>query len=91
MPYIDQEIRDYYDPGIEEILSKIDRLTTPGDVSYIISRILLHYISINDKNYQFLEGIIGKLDLISYELKRRMIAPYEDQKIEENGDLEGFE
>lgn len=39
-------------------------------------------------NYRSYRDFIGELEAAKLEIYRRQIAPYEDKKIEENGDVE---
>ena len=42
----------------------------------------------SDNTYVPVSAVVGALDCAKSELKRRIIAPYEDEKIEEAGDVE---
>ena len=58
-----------------------------GELNYIFTRVLLNYLQKQGKSYQICNDILGALEGSKLELYRRGIAPYEDLKINENGDL----
>lgn len=83
MPYIKQERR-------EEIGFKTDHLDpqTPGDLNYLFTKISYNYLENVGESYSAYNAIVGALECAKLELYRRRVAPYEDKKIEENGDVE---
>lgn len=61
-------------------------LKNPGKLNFIITRLVRCFL--NEKpRYEDFNAAIGVLECAKLELYRRMIAPYEDKKIEENGDV----
>lgn len=65
---------------------------TPGELNYEITKLLLMYLAdtcpINrDPNYTDYNAVIGVLESCKLEFYRRAVAPYEDVKIKENGDV----
>ena len=60
-----------------------------GELNYLFTEICQFYWIENGQNYQAFNDIIGALEGCKLELYRRMVAPYEDQKIKENGDVYG--
>ena len=80
MPYIDQNTR--------EVLRNQDRgPETSGELNYMITLILDEYIRTNGVRYQFLNDCIGALEGAKLELYRRIVAPYENMKARQNGDV----
>ncbi len=79
MPYIKPEQR--------ERLAKGENPTDSGELNYTITRILLQYLERKGKNYAHINEIMGVLNCVTQEFYRRWAAPYEDQKIQENGDV----
>lgn len=82
MPYITQTRRRDLDPDIERLSAGIN---TAGDLNYAITQLALgqaHEIS-----YTRLNSLIGVLECAKLELYRRVGAPYEDSKAEQNGDV----
>ncbi len=79
MPYIVQERRQ---PVIQ------DGPITAGELNFIISDVIDNYILDNEGvSYNRINEVIGVLECAKLELYRRIAAPYEDKKKEENGDV----
>lgn len=79
MPYIIQERRD--------AINSFSDPQTAGELNYLITIAARNYL--NDKGlcYATINDILGALDGASKEFYRRVAAPYEDEKIKENGDV----
>jgi hypothetical protein len=98
MPYISQKDRLFLDEYIDQFLYNINTIykdTTfynkGGLANYIITRILTNFLKCGNKwSYTKLSQIVGTLECAKMEIYRKLISPYEDQKISENGDLEEF-
>ena len=91
MPYIKGEQRWPIDDRLLNLLDYLD--ATPvnqldGQVNYAITRIMQRLYK---PSYFNLNRAIGVLECAKQELYRRIVAPYEDQKIIENGDLTGID
>jgi hypothetical protein len=92
MPYIDNDDRTQYIPLIKEISKLVpnDHTKRSGHMNFIISRLIKDVYGYEPGKYlkywQWNE-IKGFLSCITEEIGRRYIAPYEDQKIKENGDI----
>lgn len=80
MPYINQDARDAIDSGEIPV--------TAGELNYLLTVTVLEYIAFNGKSYSSFNDAIGALEACKLELYRRHVAPYEDEKIAENGDVE---
>jgi hypothetical protein len=80
MPYINPEDRLH-------ILADEKSISTPGELNYFISTLINWYINEKGKNYATLNEVIGVLECAKLELYRRIAAPYEDSKIQQNGDV----
>jgi hypothetical protein len=59
---------------------------TPGELNYVITQLLLEFDT-GVINYNAYALIVGVLETCKLELYRRLIAPYEDYKIQVNGDV----
>jgi len=57
----------------------------PGTLNYIITRLCDFWLE--DPNYEKYNAVIGVLECAKQELYRRQIAPYEDEKWQQNGDV----
>lgn len=87
MPYIKKAARVPYDPHIEALVSLLkSNNASAGDLNYIISRITKGLFEAN-LSYAEANKLIGVLECVKQELYRRAIAPYEDRKIQEHGDI----
>jgi hypothetical protein len=60
---------------------------TAGELNYMISSLLDEYLTERGKNYASINEVIGMLECAKLELYRRVAAPYEDEKIDQNGDV----
>jgi broad-specificity NMP kinase len=58
-----------------------------GDLNFIISTILNDMLNAYGTSYSMLNDMVGVLECAKLELYRRVAAPYEDEKIESNGDV----
>lgn len=86
MPYINPEDRDELDPYIDYLIDQID-YSNIGEINYIISR--LCDAMLEEVRYSKINALIGVLECAKLELYRRVAAPYENDKIDENGDVYG--
>ena len=80
MPYIPQEERD-------RLGQSYPCFNKPGQLNYMITDLIKQYIYSRTENYTTYNDILGVLEAVKLELYRRKIAPYEDTKIQENGDV----
>lgn len=80
MPYIDQASR--------ERLSSGERPENAGELNYAITKIVEDYLlRKGGVRYAHLNEAIGALECAKLELYRRLVAPYEDVKIAQTGDV----
>lgn len=84
MPYIKKEDRYRWEHALKGIALQPPR--DAGELNYLITR-LTHIFLGTEYKYQDLNDAIGALEGAKLELYRRYVAPYEDQKIKENGDV----
>lgn len=93
MPYISRENRNKFDyirdPINEDFYFKMyTELRTTGELNYVITDILDSQLIVRGGvNYQNINEMIGVLECVKLELYRRVAAPYEDKKMQENGDV----
>lgn len=85
MPYIKQERRKEFRAVANSGGNPIT--ITSGDLNYEITRKLTKYIQFNGLSYLTINDILGALEGAKLEFYRRIVVPYEDKKIEENGDV----
>ncbi len=79
MPYIRQIERDD--------LKNDPRPLTAGQLNYMVSVLIKRYMSTHGLSYKTINDIVGALESAKAEFQRRVVGPYEDTKIIENGDL----
>lgn len=60
-----------------------------GELNYEITRLVDWFLKQRPGglNYENLNAVVGVLECAKLELYRRLAAPYEDQKIQQNGDV----
>lgn len=61
-----------------------------GQLNFAITEIVLDYMERKGRRYETMNEIVGALECAKLEFQRRAIAPYEDAKIAQNGDLYGY-
>ncbi len=85
MPYIKSGINRAI---INGWLEKFDYITLDGvgELNYAITRLISNYLG-PEMDYARLNSITGVLHDVAVEFDRRVVAPYEDKKIQENGDV----
>jgi hypothetical protein len=79
MPYISKSDRDRLNSGLAA--------TEPGELNYIITNEIVNYIRTKGLSYATINEIVGVLECAKLELYRRVLTPYEDQKMKDNGDV----
>jgi len=88
MPYIQKERRQRLDDKIEALAKAVDMNHREGEFNYIITRLFLELSG--EGRYHDYNELIGALECAKLEFYRRKLAPYEDKKIKETGDIQGF-
>ena len=76
MPYIEQDKREHTIPNTDH----------PGELTYELYLLCLTAIPY-EPSYADYATVLGCLEATKLELYRQHIAPYEDAKREENGDV----
>ncbi len=92
MPYLQQGQRDEIDQVLQPLMLKlnqaIDNRKRGAILNYIIHVLVKQGFGLDHSpNYSRIEQAIGSLECAKLELYRRIAAPYEDEKIESNGDI----
>jgi len=87
MPYVKQEDRGKLDVIVD--LMKSLKIKANGDLNYILFKFCKETIGpvTDQQSYNTYKNFRGELMEIRDEIGRRFLAPYEDKKIEENGDV----
>lgn len=63
-------------------------IISQGELNYCITVLVHEYLKAHGQSYRTMNDCIGVLDAAKAEFYRRVVAPYEDIKIEQNGDIE---
>jgi uncharacterized protein DUF6899 len=88
MPYIDKGRRAAFDSYVDELVDSVGRTgNQPGDLNYIISRLLTET---RKRSYSSYNEAVGILECAKIEFYRRVVSEYEDEKIVANADLDGY-
>jgi len=80
MPYINQDDREdlHYEQKIP---------ANAGELNYLLTTIIDDYFMEHGGRYAQVNDIIGALEGAKLEFYRRIVAPYEDVKLKENGEV----
>lgn len=87
MPYIKAENREKYQKILEDLISILKSLPVEevdGELNYVVTKMLKEVYSMR---YFHLNRAVGVLESIKQEFYRRVVAPYEDVKLNESGDV----
>ncbi len=80
MPYIDKQMRHHIQFGNGPINS--------GELNYLITSMLIAYLNkLGKVSYQRINDCLGALEGAKMEFYRRIVVPYEEKKMKENGDV----
>lgn len=81
MPYIKVERRAEVDAVVGAMA--MVKIKADGDLNYVLFHYCKNFVN---RDYNSLKNFIGELEECATEIRRRILAPYEDGKIKENGD-----
>lgn len=87
MPYITDEEKEKF---MSQIAGLVDLIRSKGDLNFVISEITGQLILRDGASYTITSNWIGGVRDADRELTRRLLNPYEDIKIRENGDVPSF-
>jgi hypothetical protein len=83
IPYIKQEDRPLMDLVVKAMADADVRAN--GDLNYILFAFCKRHV---DLNYNSLKNYIGELRQCATEIERKILGPYEDEKIKTNKDVD---
>lgn len=89
MPYLPERDKEHYRRLLEPLLKNLESESpqyTAGVFNFIITSIAL---KITTRRYWSVALTVGTILCAILEFYRRFAAPYEDEKIKENGDVYG--
>jgi hypothetical protein len=87
MPYLDREHKENKEHLKRALMYLGSDLETKAELNWAICTVVLGFLRSKTKNYQTLSDAVGALYDASHEVRRRILDPYEDGKIKENGDI----
>lgn len=79
MPYIQKKQKEALAAGAS--------ITGPGELNYLLTLTIKRYWVNSSKNYQAINDVVGAVEGARQEFIRRIVNPYEDEKIKQNGDV----
>jgi hypothetical protein len=87
MPYIKQERRDQllnndFPENVGDNFAK-----NSGELNFYITMLIKEYLLTKGTSYEAINDILGALEGAKLEFYARVARPYEDTKIQENGDV----
>ena len=81
MPYIDAGKRKVLDPIIKKLR---EVLNYDGDLNYVLFALCTRDVIPSYNNYK---NFLGEIHEAEEEIRRRLLAPYEDEAMKRNGDV----
>jgi len=91
MPYITPSRRAALESALVRIQHTLGDLGyEEGDLNYVISRLVAFYFN-GCSRYKMIARVTGVLKNVSDEFTRRVVAQYEEDAIEKNGDIPEYE
>lgn len=81
MPYIPKHRRPEITPQIADVVDH------PGELNFQITMLINEFIRVHGLRYQTINDIIGALEASKLEFYTRIARPYENDKIDTNGDV----
>lgn len=84
MPYIDKIRRQVLDL---EVGALCQQLRSYGELNYALTVILLCCYNTGVRGYERLNALVGVLECVKQEFYRRVVAPYEEEKRKQKGDV----
>jgi hypothetical protein len=86
MPYVHPDVRKPIDRFLEGLPEQA--VLAPGILNYTITKLCLEYLGNQEiVGYSQYNEVIGVLECAKLEMYRRIVALYEDDKKETNGDV----
>ena len=87
MPYINQTDRVKFNYALDVLAMLLKgNPNYEGDLNYCLGYLVTSLLQDNLR-YAEVNRIIGALECAKLEIYRRLVAPYEDLKVDENGDV----
>lgn len=88
MPYVKSDDRARLDTFLPRLSPDYrNGPRSAGELNYMFTVLSLRYIHHYGQRYENFNDVLGALEATKLELYRRMVSPYEDEKIKDNGDV----
>lgn len=91
MPYTNKILRpEVEEHGLQDLSNYFVTLPIENAVcvlNQIIFSLVKRYTVLHKGTYFLYNNLLGSINEAQHEIRRRMVAPYEEKKIEENGDI----
>ena len=87
MPYIEQERREQLEPALCKLVNELAMGLSEGELNYVITRIVHHWVVEKGICYATFNAAIGVLGCAKAELYSQHIIPYERKKEAQNGKI----
>lgn len=84
MPYIIRERRDVFDNALKVLAGEVN---SEGELNYCIYKLSMLFIERIGESYSNLSMCSSAMEHAKLEWYRKMLVPYEEEKIRENGDI----
>ena len=87
MPYIKKDQRPGVDAAVKPLIDHLKQLPVEeqdGALNYAVTKTIK---TVYPLKYFHLNRALGVLSAVTHEFYRRVIGPYEDTKIKDNGDV----
>ena len=84
MPYIKKEQKELI---LNEYNIDLAFISNPGNLNFAFTMIIKNYIETQSLSYQAINDVLGALEGAKLEFYRRVVIPYEEEKIIRNGDV----
>jgi hypothetical protein len=97
MPYIEKNRRQALDKNISDLKGTLqgskemtpeNLLDIAGDINYCVTRLVAGLVG--TPSYKKIAIVTGVLQNINQEFYRRLAVPYEEEKMNSNGDIEEY-
>ena len=90
MPYTEQKDRPIYDGGLQLLSEAFAAVGAgDGDLNYVLTKVVIAWLTYQQPPYNYVlrgRGLLA-LHAAAQEYYDRVMRPYEDKKIRENGDV----
>jgi len=86
VPYIGSHMRGFIQ-SLVDLRAIHDSELEPGELNYLITSVCLASLPDDGPHYAAYNTVIGVLESVKIEFYRRMVAPYEDKKRDQHGEV----